>query len=508
MSLYGKYRPKTFADVAGQNHIVETLNQALKQDKFAHAYLFAGIRGTGKTSVARLLAMSLLTKNITDPILAEHIRKAAEDGNLVDLTEIDAASNNGVDNIRDLIEKIQFTPVVAGAKVYIIDEVHMLSKGAFNALLKTLEEPPAYAYFILATTELHKIPATIQSRCQRFLFKHIHEDDVVGRLRFIADAETMSIDDAALRAIAHHGGGSMRDAISLLDQLRSMTKDITLQDVQERVGESGHEYVDVILNAIESGDREILINSVQKMEESAVPLENVTRLLLEEVRNRLHAAVRERADTTHFLSLLDTLMDTIRDLRIAPVPGLVLESALLSLTEPVPATAKPTPAPANITQPMPTPSVTPTIAPPTPIAPIPTPPTPVVAVASEPEKKTEVVATPIATNPTTSGDVTLAMIKEQWRAIVDAVEPPYARMSLKNAQLHTFEGNVLTLKFGSSFHKDKVSSPEGSHAVEHSLTQTFHHPFRIHCVLESDLHAAPLPQEDNVNLAEAAADIF
>ena len=292
MSLYGKYRPKTFADVAGQNHIVETLNQALKQDKFAHAYLFAGIRGTGKTSVARLLAMSLLTKNITDPILAEHIRKAAEDGNLVDLTEIDAASNNGVDNIRDLIEKIQFTPVVAGAKVYIIDEVHMLSKGAFNALLKTLEEPPAYAYFILATTELHKIPATIQSRCQRFLFKHIHEDDVVGRLRFIADAETMSIDDAALRAI------------------------------------------------------------------------------------------------------------------------------------------------------------------------------------------------------------------------VDAVEPPYARMSLKKAQLHTFEGNVLTLKFGSSFHKDKVSSPEGSHAVEHSLTQTFHHPFRIHCVLESDLHAAPLPQEDNVNLAEAAADIF
>jgi len=213
----------------------------------------------------------------------------------------------------------------------------------------------------------------------------------------------------------------------------------------------------------------------------------------------MHAAVRERADTTHFLSLLDALMDTIRDLRIAPVPGLVLESALLSLTEPV--TAK-------IAQPVPAPSVKPTIMPPAPSAPIPTPPAPVVAVAAEPEKKSEAETAPIATTPTALGDVTLAMIKEEWRAIVDAVEPPYARMSLKNAQLHTLEGNVLTLKFGSSFHKDKVSSPEGSHAVEHSLTQTFHHPFRIHCVLESDVHAAPLPQEDNVNLAEAAADIF
>jgi|CXWL01.1.fsa_nt_gi DNA polymerase-3 subunit gamma/tau len=496
MSLYRKYRPKTFADVAGQDHIVETLNQALIQDKFAHAYLFAGIRGTGKTSVARLLALSLLTQSIVDPVLKGQITKAAEEGNLVDLTEIDAASNNGVDNIRDLIEKIQFTPVVAGAKVYIIDEVHMLSKGAFNALLKTLEEPPSYAYFILATTELHKIPATIQSRCQRFLFKQIREEDVVQRLRFIADAEQMSIEDAALKAIAHHGGGSMRDSISLLDQLRSLTKNILLQDVQERVGESGHEYVEHILNAIENGDRDVIIASVRKMEESAVPFENVTRLLLEEVRNRLHAAVSNRTDTTRFLALLDALMDTIRDLRIAPVPGLVLESALLSLASPLESSVA-QPAKTSPASPPPVEKIPTTLPPPsTPLPP-----------ALHSEKKIDVSAE-MKTKTEPSADWTLATIKNQWHTIVDASEPPYVRMSLKNAQLHSLEGNTLILRFGSSFHRDKVASPEGSHAVEEVITRTFKRPVRIKCMLDSDLHGTALPKEDNVNMAEAALDIF
>src|SRR5262249_36949025 len=153
-----------------------------------------------------------------------------------DLTEIDAASNRGIDDIRSLLEKIQFTPVVAAAKVYIIDEVHMLTREAFNALLKTLEEPPAYAYFILATTELHKIPPTIQSRCQWFLQKEKGDDDMAGSLVFICKKESITADDDALRAIAHSGGGSMRDAISLLDQLRSLAH-ITLLDVKERIGE-------------------------------------------------------------------------------------------------------------------------------------------------------------------------------------------------------------------------------------------------------------------------------
>ena len=173
MSLYRQYRPKSFADVVGQDHIVSTLEQAVKQQQLSHAYLFSGPRGTGKTSVARILAKILLTKDMKDEFMQKHIIAAADDGSLVDLIEMDAASNRGIDDIRALLEKIQFSPVVAGAKVYIIDEVHMLSREAFNALLKKLEEPPENAYFILATTELHKVPLTIQSRCLRFPFRHV-----------------------------------------------------------------------------------------------------------------------------------------------------------------------------------------------------------------------------------------------------------------------------------------------------------------------------------------------
>src|SRR3990167_2984539 len=180
VSLYRKYRPKTFAGVIGQNHIVQTLERAVERQEIAHAYIFSGPRGTGKTSMARILATVILTKGITDMTIRSQILKGIEEENLVDFLEIDAASHTQVENIRDLIEKIQFSPVAASAKVYVIDEVHMLSKNAFNALLKTLEEPPKYAYFILATTELWKIPATIQSRCQRFAF----QSSVVARMKY------------------------------------------------------------------------------------------------------------------------------------------------------------------------------------------------------------------------------------------------------------------------------------------------------------------------------------
>lgn len=527
MSLYRQYRPKTFADVAGQSPIVDTLNQAVAQNKLSHAYLFAGIRGTGKTSIARILAKELLTRGIEDDVLKRNILQAIEEGNLVDLIEIDAASNRGIDDIRSLLEKIQFTPVVAKAKVYIIDEVHMLTKEAFNALLKTLEEPPAYAFFILATTELHKIPATIQSRCQRFLFRQIREEDVVGRLRFIADAESIGIDDKALKAIAHHSGGSMRDAISLLDQLRSLTKDITMQDVKERIGESGHEYVEQLLAAIDTGDATTIVTIVRSMEESAVPFENVTRLLLEEVRNRLHTAVLEKKNTAPFVRMLDAFMDTIRDLRIAPVPGLVLESTLLSLAQPQtaapvdtvkPATPQPTtpaipptsnlqPATSNqppaVTESKPiTPSIT--ADPKIPDNRLPVTDNAVVAQPSSPGLRY-----PISDLPTTPPAVDLSSLKNAWPDIVAKTEPAYVRMSLKNGQLHAVEGNTVVLVFGSSFHRDKASSPEGARSVDEAMEQVFKVPLKLKCVLEADVRSSGVvPHAEAVNLAEAAADIF
>ncbi len=474
MSLYRKYRPQSFADVAGQDHIVTTLQQAVAQDKLSHAYLFSGTRGTGKTSVARILAKIFLTRGITDPLLKEQIEKAAEEGSLVDLVEIDAASNTGVDNIRDLIEKIQFSPLVAGAKVYIIDEVHMLSKGAFNALLKTLEEPPAYAYFILATTELHKIPATIQSRCQRFLFRQIREEDIVGRLRFIATQEKIEVDDDALEAIAHHVAGGMRDAVSLLDQLRSLPH-ITRQDVKERIGETGHEYIERTLQTMEQNDRAGLLQVIHDLENAGVPLETFVRLLLGSTRDRLHEAVRSGQNAARLQRMQAVLLQTAKDLRIAPIPGLVLESALLSLCEPV--ITAPTPAP--------------------------TPHTPQMPPASTPAPQT------IAQPTTIPGTLALADLQRDWTAFVQDTTPAAVKMSLKNGQLHAIEGNTVLIRFSSSFHRDKVMESPGIHALDERLSKQYGQDLRIKCVLESDVGAPPpLPDQDNVNVAEAALEVF
>ena len=221
MSLYLTYRPDTFEHLVGQDHIVQTLKNALKEKRIAHAYLFCGPRGTGKTSAARLLAKAI---NCTSPdsnggpCNTCDICNAMSANRLTDVIEIDAASNRGIDEIRDLKEKIKFTPNVAKFKVYIIDEVHMLSKEAFNALLKTLEEPPPHAYFILATTESYKVPETIISRCQRFDFHRVGIATLTSRLHFIAEKEHIECEEKALECIALRANGGLRDAIGLFEQ--------------------------------------------------------------------------------------------------------------------------------------------------------------------------------------------------------------------------------------------------------------------------------------------------
>lgn len=219
-ALYRKYRPQTFNDIVGQNHIVSVLKNAIDKDQISHAYLFYGSRGTGKTSIAKIFANEV---NSNEVYQKEN----------VDIIEIDAASNNGVDEVRDIKEAIKFLPTEGKYKVYIIDEVHMLTTAAFNALLKTLEEPPAHVIFILATTEIHKIPATILSRCQRFEFKNLSQDQLIDRLRYIAKEENLVIEEAAIEKIATLAKGGLRDAISILDQVSNYSEEITLNHILE-----------------------------------------------------------------------------------------------------------------------------------------------------------------------------------------------------------------------------------------------------------------------------------
>src|SRR5512140_820191 len=238
-ALYRKYRPKGWDEVIGQGHVVQTLKNAIAADRVGHAYLFAGPRGTGKTTLARLLAKAV---NCLEPDAKNRPCnqctkcKAVNENRFMDLIEIDAASNTGVEDIRDLRDKINFSPSQGKYKVYIIDEVHMLSTQAFNALLKTLEEPPPHAIFILATTEIHKIPATVLSRCQRHEFRRVPLGEITRRLEDICKSEKIEADPEALNLIARQASGGLRDAISLLDQLASTGGQITLELAETVLG--------------------------------------------------------------------------------------------------------------------------------------------------------------------------------------------------------------------------------------------------------------------------------
>ena len=242
--LYRKYRPKRFADVYGQDHVTKTLLHELRENRVSHAYLFTGSRGTGKTTCAKILAKAVNCENSQggEPCGECEVCRGIDDGSLFDVVEIDAASNNSVNDIRDLREEVNYTPARCKYKVYIIDEVHMLSTGAFNALLKTLEEPPAHVIFILATTEVHKLPATILSRCQRFDFKRIQPETMCRRLQDVAAQEQFVLEDEAAMLIARLADGALRDGLSILDQCAGKGERVTAQLVAETAGLAGKGY--------------------------------------------------------------------------------------------------------------------------------------------------------------------------------------------------------------------------------------------------------------------------
>lgn len=350
-ALYLKYRPRDFDEIQGQEHVTRTLKNAIAQARIAHAYLFTGPRGTGKTSTARILAKAVncLAPTGDRPCNQCAICRAINEGRMLDLIEIDAASNTGVDDIRSLREKVDFRPGEAQFKVYIIDEVHMLSTAAFNALLKTLEEPPPHVIFVLATTDPQKIPATVLSRVQRFDFRRLTMPEITSRLKSLAEREQVRIESAAVDLIARHATGALRDAESVLDQLISYCgNDITVAQAQGLLGAGSHDAVSRLVNCVVGNDISGGLEAIAQAIDSGADSRQFAREVVEYLRGLLlvqngnSSALSLTADTIAEMSRLasqlspDRLLRAVRlfnqaafELRVSANPILPIELALV-----------------------------------------------------------------------------------------------------------------------------------------------------------------------------------
>ncbi len=504
-ALYRKWRPQLWDEVVGQDHVVQTLRNALRTDRAAHAYLFAGPRGCGKTTMARLVAKAL---NCQHPDPAQRPDNtcphcvAVNEGRFLDLIEIDGASNNSVENIRELRDKINFAPGEGRFKIYIIDEVHMLSLGAFNALLKTLEEPPAHAVFILATTESYKIPPTVTSRCQRFEFRRIPVAEIVARLKAQCAAEGLAVEDAALEMVARQATGSLRDAISLLDQLAASSPMVTLAQAQALLGTSTSQTVQQLVDHLAAGETAAALDLTNRAIDAGADARQLARQVVDYARNlmlvRLGNAelVEAGAEVKAILSRqsqsleIPALLKVVRafgaaanDARGGWQPQLPLELAIVecSTTQGIAEPPASPPAPSRSAAP---PEKPPTA--PRPEAPPPTstPPSAAQAAATSPALYQTVPASPgpsAAAAP--AADVNLKAVWNRLLALVREKDKPTEAL-LRSCTVAGLEGNVLKLTTNVKLACEKINDqPKTRQLITDLLSEVLGFPCGIQCTL-------------------------
>jgi DNA polymerase-3 subunit gamma/tau len=462
-ALYRQYRPKSLADVVGQEHITGTLLNALKSGKLAHAYLFTGPKGVGKTSVARILAHEINGLPYID------------DSMHLDIIEIDAASNRRIDEIRELRDKVNVAPALAKYKVYIIDEVHMLTREAFNALLKTLEEPPAHVVFILATTETHKLPETIISRTQRFMFKPVEQTKVVAYLRHIADAEQLAISDEALELVAAFGEGSFRDSISLLDQTRSLlgtvSDTIGADDVRSLTGVPTDEAIAAITNAVSQADAAGVALALANLRDQGFAAAQVAKQLAKQLRQQVLGG--QAASET--LGLLEKLLDV----PAAHDPDSYLEICLLGQALQGISIASAAPAVLAASTP-PTPPASPKKSP---AAPLPTAVSPATVTApAKPTPAPTPTPTPAPTAPTA---VLAAADPELWPAIIASLKKTHNTLyGIVRMAKPVFYEDAIELHFTFAFHKKRLSEAKNQAVVIGVIKNLTGREMALRCMLD------------------------
>jgi DNA polymerase-3 subunit gamma/tau len=524
-AFYRKWRPQQWDQVVGQQHVTQTLRNAVANEQIRHAYLFAGPRGTGKTTTARLLAKAV---NCLDPDPAARpcnhcdICVAINEGRFLDLIEIDAASNTSVEDVRDLREKINFAPTQGKFKVYIIDEVHMLSSAAFNALLKTLEEPPPHAIFILATTEVHKIPATVLSRCQRHEFRRIPVPEIVARLKEICKEEGLKAEPEALTLIARQATGSLRDAISLLDQLSSLGKKISLKETQEVLGTATSQVVVDLVDAILERDAARGLERLHAALDAGADARQLARQLVEYLRSLLlvrmgnadqvEATQEQRATMARQAALFEVprLLEVMRafneaatDLRGGWQPALPLELALAESVVEKPssppldaAATTPAPRPAHLERPA---------APAVPSAANAPPPQNTAAEADKtvispeakgpkaptiPAVKSEAAlpeARPDEPAQISEGPISFQTVKQNWARIKAQVKKSRTQTEalLNSCRLLGIKDGVLVLGFSTELLKGKMENGNNLALTEKALEQVLGAKLPIRCVIAS-----------------------